>query len=143
MVVGLNRAPSVEALNGNAFQLMGMSEDLAPWFEKARVMIAPTRYAAGIPLKVYQAAALGVPVVATTVVAEQAGWEPGRELLAASDPAGFAEACVRLHRDKALWESVRAAAIERCRRDCSPQQFRNGVRQVMRAITSRHDRVRD
>lgn len=142
VVVGLNSAPSVEALNGKAFNLMGMSEDLAPWFEKPRVMIAPTRYTAGIPLKVYQAAALGVPVVATTIVAEQAGWEPGRELLAASDPSGFAEACVRLHRDKALWESVRAAAIERCRRDCSPHQFRQGVRQVLRAVTSGHDRVR-
>jgi glycosyltransferase involved in cell wall biosynthesis len=137
MVVGVNRSTSIEALNGTSFNLMGMREDLAPWFEKARVMIAPTRFAAGIPLKVYQAAALGVPIVATTLVAEQAGWQPERELLAASDPTAFAEACVRLHRDKALWTSVRAAAIERCRRDCSPQQFRSSVRQILRAMSNR------
>jgi glycosyltransferase involved in cell wall biosynthesis len=137
IVVGVNNSRSVEALNGKAYQLVGMREDLRPWFERARVMIAPTRYAAGIPLKVYESAALGVPVVATDVVAEQAGWEVGHELLAASDPVTFADACIRLYRDKSLWESIRLRAIERCRRDCSKHQFRAGIKQILDAMPSR------
>ena len=38
-------------------------------------------------------ALLGVPVVATTLLAEQLGWRDGEELLCAAsgDPSGFAE----------------------------------------------------
>jgi GT2 family glycosyltransferase len=140
-VVGLNRAATVEALNGDAYDLVGMRDDLRPWFEKARVMIAPTRFAAGIPLKVYQAASLGVPVVATELVARQAGWQTDRDLLAASEADRFADACIRVYRDKRLWESLRESAIERCRQDCSPNKFRDGVRQILDAIPNRRNSV--
>jgi len=141
-VVGLNRAPSIEKLDGTAYRLVGMVDDLNPWFARARVFVAPTRYAAGIPIKVYQAAAFGVPIVATELIAGLAGWQAERDLLAASGPADFAKACARVYRDEHLWHALRAAALERCREDCSPRKFREGVKQVLGAMSSTRRRQR-
>ena len=107
--------------DGKDFDLVGPVDDLAGYFDQARVVVVPTRFAAGIPHKVHQSAALGVPVVATDLIAGQVGWENGRELLAAEDAEGFADACARLFTDEALWQRLRRAALERCRQDCSPE----------------------
>lgn len=136
-VIGHCDAPSIRALDGEALDLLGPVDDLRPIFEQARVMVAPTRFAAGIPLKVHQAAAFGVPVVATTLIAEQANWRDGRELLAASDAKGFAEACSRLHRDDALWTRIRTNALDRCAADCSPVAFRQSVGCILDLIAAR------
>jgi O-antigen biosynthesis protein len=78
-----------------------------------------------------------VPVVATPLIANQVGWQRGRDLLAAADPEDFAEACIRLHRDEALWWAVRDAALERCRIDCSPATFQHGVQAILDAVVKR------
>jgi GT2 family glycosyltransferase len=122
-IVGDNRVAAIAELDGTAFELAGAVDDLRPHYERARIVVAPTRFAAGIPHKVGQAAAHGVPVVATDLLARQLGWTPGRDLLAASDAAGFAEACARLWRDAALWQEIRAAALRRIEEDCAPAAF--------------------
>ena len=100
-------------------------------------MVAPTRFAAGIPHKVHQAAAFGVPVVTTSLIAAQANWRDGRDLLAASDARGFAEACTRLYRDEALWTAIRNSALERCATDCSPEAFRQSIGVILDMIVTR------
>ena len=136
-MVGHCDAPSICALDGRELDLLGLVEDLRPVFDRARVMVVPTRFAAGVPHKVHQAAAFGVPVVATPLIANQVGWQRGRDLLAAADPEDFAEACIRLHRDEALWWAVRDAALERCRIDCSPATFQHGVQAILDAVVKR------
>jgi glycosyltransferase involved in cell wall biosynthesis len=105
-------------------------------------MVAPTRFAAGIPLKMHQAAAFGVPVVSTTLIAELAGWRDGHDLLAASDASGFAEACARLHRDETLWTAIRNSALDRCATDCSPAAFRQSVGVILDMIAARSHAAR-
>ena len=53
-------------------------DDLTPLYEDARVFVAPTRYSAGISLKVIEAAARGVPIVCTPLVSRQLGWSQER-----------------------------------------------------------------
>jgi GT2 family glycosyltransferase len=141
-VAGYCDAPSIRALDGKAVDLLGPVEDLRPILERARVMVAPTRFAAGLPHKVYQTAAYGVPVVATTLLAEQANWRDGNELLAASDAQGFAEACSRLHRDEALWTAIRKGALDRCAADCSPESFRSSIGVILDMIATRSHAAR-
>ncbi|WP_187144315.1 glycosyltransferase [Microvirga massiliensis] len=140
-VVGHCDAPSIRSLDGVALDLIGPVDDLRPVFDRARVMVAPTRFAAGIPHKVQQAAAFGVPVVATKLIADQTGWQSARDLLAASDAEAFAEACIRLHRDDALWTAVREAALTRCAEDCSPEAFRHGIRAILDSVIERRTAV--
>ena len=62
---------------------LGPLADLTQVYSGARVFVAPTRFASGIPIKVYDAAAHGVPVVLTPLLAEQLGWRDEEEALVA------------------------------------------------------------
>lgn len=104
---------------------VGAVDDLRGVYDAARVFVAPIRFSAGIPLKVVDAAARGVPVAATDLLARQLGWRPERELLTApvSDVDTFVEACVRLHTEEPVWTAVREAAAEVVARDYSMGRF--------------------
>jgi GT2 family glycosyltransferase len=122
-VVGSNASPRISSLESAGVRIMGMVDDLGPWYARVRGFVIPTRYAAGIPLKLYEASAFGLPSVATPLVAGQVGWRDGSELLVGETAEKFARQVVRLHTDGALWNRVRAGAISAVRRDCSREAF--------------------
>jgi len=131
IVAGRCRAERVMRIAGPRIRLLGRVDDLTPLYASARLFVAPSRFAAGIPLKILEAAAYGLPVVATPLLAEQLGWRIGEDLLAADTTAGFAEACAALYRDGALWERLRNAALGRVSADCDPARFASRLRQIM------------
>lgn len=142
-VAGLNLSAQVEerAARG-CLELLGPVEDLRPLYDAARVFVAPTRFAAGVPLKVLDAAAHGVPVVGTAILAQQLGWSPGREMLAADAPQALADACLALHGDEAEWSRVRAAALQRVERDHSRSAFSARLAEALaRALDKRRARI--
>ncbi|SFK70197.1 glycosyltransferase [Methylorubrum salsuginis] len=108
-----------------------------PHLDAARVFLAPTRFAAGIPHKVHEAVAHGLPCLATPILSEQLGWPDGTGLLARDwrDPEAFAAALIRLHEDAGLWRSVRQNGLDRIRAECDPQAFRNAIRSLCEAQT--------
>jgi len=128
LVAGRNDAASVQARRSVRTDLLGPVADLPALFNRARVFVAPTRYAAGIPHKVHQAAALGVPVVATSLLARQLGWQNDEHLLVADTPDEFAKAVTRLHGNAKLWAKIRAGALGRVAQDCDPAVFAAALR---------------
>ncbi len=104
-------------------EVLGGVDDLVPLYDHARVFVAPTRFTTGLPYKIHHAAAHGLPVVGTSLLAEQLGWQDGVELLVADEPGAFARAVARAYGDAALWERLRAAALARVERDCSRRAF--------------------
>lgn len=120
-------------LAGEPVDCVGRVSDVRPYAARCRIFVAPSRFAAGIPHKVHQAAALGLPVVAATMLADSLGWRHGEELLSAhpDEPEEFAAQCVRLYQDKVLWERLRAAALRSVKRDCDPKRFRHTLAQVV------------
>ena len=113
--------------------LRGPVSDLEPLYNQHRVFIAPTRFAAGMPYKVHEAASFGLPVVATELLRRQLGWEHGRELLAAeeTDPAAFARHAVALQRDEGLWHHLRESALHRLRQDNDRAHYASAIREVL------------
>jgi O-antigen biosynthesis protein len=114
--------------------LRGPVADLVPLYDANRVFIAPTRFAAGIPYKVHEAAAFGLPVVATTLLANQLGWHDAEAIGAADvkDPAGFAARVIALHRDAVLWGRIREAALVRVVKELDPANFVARVTELSR-----------
>ncbi len=90
----LARAPGVVAT--------GMVDDIAAELARADVAVVPIRFGSGTRIKILEAFAHRIPVVATTVGAAGLGVRDGREALIADDPASFAAACVRVLRDDDL-----------------------------------------
>jgi O-antigen biosynthesis protein len=123
VVAGKAKATNLEGLDSQRVTFLGQVPDLTEVYNNARVFIAPTRYAAGIPHKVCEAAAFGIPAVITPILADQLGWGAGSTLVA-SDPADFAACCHRLYSEPALWKDVRQAALREVRQNYSPIRFK-------------------
>ncbi|MPQ97955.1 glycosyltransferase [Modestobacter sp. I12A-02628] len=110
-LVGRNPAPEVQALAGDTVQVSGTVPDLAPWYARTRVAVAPLRVGGGSRLKILEALAAGRPVVATAVGAEGLEDLTGRGVLIADDPAGMAAEIVGLLADPARSEELGRAGV--------------------------------
>ncbi|CAN7558416.1 glycosyltransferase [Phenylobacterium sp. LjRoot225] len=136
-VAGRHGAARVQALSGPRVQLLGPVDDLQPLYARSRVFIAPTRYAGGIPMKVQEAAARGLPAATTSLLARQLGWADGEALVVGDAPEAFAQACQRLYQDAALWEAIRAGALARISAECAPEAFAATVATALDAVAGR------
>ncbi len=114
-------------------RVLGREDDLAACFSKYRVFVAPTRYAVGVPHKVHQAMALGLPSAVTDILAKQlAPAEGSRPFLHAPiDPERFADICVRLYSDQNLWQQVQNDAWQYIESYCAPDKFEQTVKQLV------------
>lgn len=91
-------------------------------FAPQGVLVVPLRIASGIRMKVLEAWARGIPVVATPRAAAGLGADDGRELLLAAEAEDFARAVERLVREEGLRERL--------------------IRGGRRALETRHDGAR-
>jgi glycosyltransferase involved in cell wall biosynthesis len=132
-VVGINTAPALATLSDTGWDISGAVRDLGPIYDQRRVFVAPTRFGAGIPIKVLEAAAHGVPIVGTSLLAEQLGWQPGRDMLAtaADNAEAFAANIVRAYTDEAIWHTLRTNALARIGAQYSRERF---LRQLTGAL---------
>jgi glycosyltransferase involved in cell wall biosynthesis len=126
----VNRSKRIRELAGPGVRIVGHLLTLKDLYGRSRVFVAPTRYGAGIPHKVHEAAAHGLPVVATPLLARQLGWTC-QELAIAEDAVGFAQQCVETYTDSEKWTTLREAALERVRRECAPEGFEANVREIL------------
>jgi GT2 family glycosyltransferase/glycosyltransferase involved in cell wall biosynthesis len=131
-------APEIELMdfeNRPGLKIHGPATDLTPFYETNRVFIAPTRFAAGTPYKLYEAAAHGIPIVATELLARQLGWIAGRELLTApvTDPRRFAAQIALLYRTELLWNRLRDQAAARLAEENTPKNFAADVETILNA----------
>ena len=135
-VAGQTAAPSLVGIERPNIHMKGRLETLDGLYRDSRVFIAPTRFAAGIPHKVHEAAAHGIPAVVTPLLARQLGWRHEREVLVGDSPESFAEQCLRLYRDADLWERLSAAGREAVARDCSEKRFRQTLEELFSPAAS-------
>ncbi|MCY4356429.1 MAG: glycosyltransferase [Gammaproteobacteria bacterium] len=130
VVVGDLTAPSLVTVNKSNVEFTGRLASLDELYNECRVFIAPTRFAAGIPHKVHEAASRGIPSVTTPLLAKQLGWKHEQELLCADGAALFAAQCLRLNSDESLWNQIRQGGLTAVERDCSPTVFRVRLMQL-------------
>ncbi|HQR43664.1 MAG TPA: glycosyltransferase family 4 protein, partial [Gemmatales bacterium] len=127
-VVGLCLSDQVRTLAGSNVVIHGRVADVAPFYNQARVFIVPTRFAAGIPHKAHEAAAHGLPMVTTALIASQLGWKD--EVAVGQTARDFALHCAALHNVEALWSAKHSALLKAVKRDCSSAQFQATVRSI-------------
>lgn len=140
-VVGYWRpsVPIPPMLYDDSVELIGPVNDLTPYFAKARLFVAPTRVAAGIPHKVHESMGLGLPVVVTPILDCQLqgfGSEQAPAYFAAQNfsPEAFAKAIVAAYSDAERWNRVRASAAESLDKHCSAEGFSMSFNQIMSSV---------
>jgi glycosyltransferase involved in cell wall biosynthesis len=82
--------------------LTGFVDDVRPLIASAWISLAPLRVGGGTRLKILEAMALKTPVVATSKGAEGLDVKNGFNILLADTPQEFADAVVRLLKDRQL-----------------------------------------
>ncbi len=108
---GLDEPPSDDP----RIQALGFVEDLRPFYAGARCAVVPLLQGGGTPLKLVEALAHGLPVVATPLAAKGLDVRDGEDCLLAGDADTFAAALVRVLREGApeLGRHGRRLALER------------------------------
>jgi histidinol-phosphate phosphatase family protein len=139
-IVGSNAPESVTKLASERVRVVGWVPDVRPYFEKARVFVAPLRYGAGLKGKVGQAFAYGVPTVTTSIGAEGFDLTDGRDALIADDAAGFAQAICAVYDDRARWSLFSASATRIVSR-FSPAASRERLKEAIDLATARRSSI--
>ncbi len=130
-VVGVCLSPKVAALGGPDVAVLGPQDALEPHYDAARVFIAPVRFAGGVPAKVIEAAASGIPTVASALLVRQLGWRDGLDIVGARDAKAFAVGIARLLTDDVAWQRQQQAAWQQCAQRYDLELFGHTLRRVL------------
>ena len=125
VVTGANAPAEVRRFSCESIVFLGRVEDLASVYGRARVVVVPNRYGAGVKNKTIEALQSGVPTVATVVGAEgvpvnlDARGEDDNHgypsfLRVTDDATRFAEHIVELATDSARWHVERELLKVQC-----------------------------
>lgn len=120
-------------------ELLGPIDDLAPLYDRSRVFLAPIHFAAGIPIKVLEASAAGLPTLATALMAQQLDWRDGEEIVVAKTTDAWVDMAVRLHEDESFWAKVATGAQSRALAEHGEELFNRRVREILPPAYARRD----
>lgn len=107
-IVGRNPTPAVRALQDSdpSIQVTGTVDDVRPYMSRASVSVVPLRVGGGTRIKIFEAMAMGIPVVSSTIGAEGLPVEDGSNIFVADDPETFAQRVVALLQDSSRARSM-------------------------------------
>lgn len=131
LIIGSNMPQSIRDIATPGIQPIGYVEHPEPYFQAARVFVAPLRYGAGMKGKVGQALSAGLPSVATPIAAEGMDLGHEREVLIAEAPEDFADAVVRLCTDDELWSRLSTQGRKHVEEFFSPEAIRSRLRGIL------------
>ena len=97
----------------------GFVDDVRPYMERAQVYLCPMRDGGGTRLKILDALAMGVPIVATQMALEGIDVVAEQDVLVANEPAEFVRQIERVVNDRALWTALHAT-VDRLSSATSP-----------------------
>jgi glycosyltransferase involved in cell wall biosynthesis len=101
-LLAVGRQPPDELWNGpsrESIEAPGYVHDPQPYWASSQVFVVPLRAGGGMRVKILDAWARGLPVVATTIGAEGLQYRSGEDILIADTPADFAAAVLAVLSD--------------------------------------------
>ena len=140
IIAGSNPPESVKQLASKSVLVLGYVKNLKELYEKARVFVVPTRFAAGIMWKVTEAMSYGLPCVLSTVAAQGLEIRDGEEALMAVDDDDFVKKAARLYQDGALWTRIREHELEYVAKNCDPAEMENKLGEFLDRVSASQTR---
>lgn len=97
--------------NIKGVKVIGTVEDIRPYYQEAKVYVAPFRFGEGTRLKVIEAMAMGIPIASTRGGCQGINAVNGRHLLIADDEGEFGDNVINLLRNPPLAKVLADAAL--------------------------------
>jgi len=113
LIVGRNPPANLKteaASRGFDWAFSGYVDDVRTWVAKGHAYAIPLRVGSGTRLKVFEAMAMGTPMVSTGLGVEGLPVAPGEHYLRADDARSFADAVLTLFADPARRQALSGAA---------------------------------
>lgn len=105
-VIGGGAGSKVKALESEHVILMGRVDDVRVAIKSCDVFVCPLQFGSGIKTKNLEAMAMGIPVVTTTIGAENIDAESGKDWYVAKNDQEFADFVCSLLEDSELREQI-------------------------------------
>jgi polysaccharide biosynthesis protein PslH len=115
----------------------GYVDDIRPYVAAGSVYVIPLRVGGGTRLKVYEAMAMGCPVVSTSIGVEGLPLLANTHYLCADDASAFAGSIVRLLLERTLRNELSSAAREFVEAHCSYRAVARQFEQICSDTVSR------
>jgi polysaccharide biosynthesis protein PslH len=115
-------------------EVTGHAPDVSPFLARCACLVVPLRYGGGLRIRIIEALAAGIPVIASPVAVAGMALEPGRHLLVASTPAEYRVHLDRLFSDRALAERLATTAQAHVRSTYGPEARSSGIRAAVEAL---------
>lgn len=110
LVVGRGDLAWLHAENRPNVVIVGEVPQLSPVFNESRGGLVLALHGSGFRGKINQYAICGIPSITTPLGLTGLDYTPGKNILAAEDPAEFAVECIRVLKDDAYADNVGACA---------------------------------
>ncbi|MCW1149092.1 glycosyltransferase family 4 protein [Flavobacterium lacisediminis] len=94
------------------FLIIGRAESVADVYSKAKVLLAPIPYGAGLKGKLFEAMQLGLPSITTEMGAEAMNGNLDWNGFITSDEDDFIEEAIELYKNKTVWETAQKNGYE-------------------------------
>lgn len=140
-LVGYRPPAEVRALAGPRVEVTGQVPRLEPYFARARLLVAPLRFGAGVKGKTVMAMSQGVPVVGTTIAFEGIEGIGPETAVGAESAEEFARAILDLLGDPARCARLSGAAAGLIRARYSRVESQRALESVLTPAASRKDRA--
>lgn len=129
VLIGPHPTPAMvrEAASSGEVTITGQVVDVVAALRASGVLVVPLRSGGGTRVKILEAAAAGVPVVATALGIKGLGMTPGRHVLVAEGPAEFASQIQLLASDEGRRAALARAAFDFVRDTYSLDSVRSSI----------------
>ncbi len=105
-IVGNGSIETLADIHDKSISIMGKMPSILPYLCHADVSLVPLRFESGTRFKIMEAAACRIPIVSTVLGAEGIPVENGKNILIADEPNEFAQAVIRLIKDKEFAQKI-------------------------------------
>jgi glycosyltransferase involved in cell wall biosynthesis len=111
-------------------EVAGHAREVAPFYARCACLVVPLRYGGGLRIRILEAMAAGVPVVASPVAIEGMDLDPGKHLLLALTPAEYRTHIEHILADPAFAAGLAEAAKAHIYRTYGPDARSTGIREI-------------
>jgi len=115
-------------------EVVGHTPDVTPFLERCACLVVPLRFGGGLRIRILEAMAAGVPVVASPVSIEGMGLEPGEHVLVARTPAEYRDHIQALFDYPAEGKSLARRAQSHVHETYGPAARSAGIRAAVEAL---------
>jgi glycosyltransferase involved in cell wall biosynthesis len=134
IILGSNPTETITKLKSEDIIVTGFIKNIDPYFQNAKVFVAPIRYGAGLKGKIIHAMSFGLPIVTTSIGAEGMNLAKNEIVKVADNPKDFAKKVIELYLSNELWKVYSDKALDFVKINNGPLFAKEKIKELINRI---------